>query len=332
MKNNNKGFTLIESIVTFAILTVAGIMFMFAFTNVSTLMSEGAMIKDETNNLYQKLQAEVKPTNAGNKSIILTLSDGTRITQDGITVQSQEGEAKEGIKVRLSRFVTNKDVGWVPAGPVIPEIYYDAKFYILQNLARYPSNLSEFDKYINWGSFVSSDSLFVPEAINDKIGMSNMSIFDENFDFEKYFKKSLIPTDYESILQSLSYKDALTNGYDVYWIGVKKPVLEWVGAVQKNVMKVYGVLLPKGKNLIILPNKGNNENSGEFMDSLAQIPNNNFTDDSKYRILVDGKPIMIDGKERIFENFEMKNNHFVTVIASLPEYKNGRVFVIQKFK
>ena len=38
---NSKGFTLIESLVTFAIIAVAGTMFLVGFYNVSIIASEG---------------------------------------------------------------------------------------------------------------------------------------------------------------------------------------------------------------------------------------------------------------------------------------------------
>ena len=46
MKMNKKGFTLIESIITFAILAIAGGMFLVGFYNVSVIASEGSIIKN----------------------------------------------------------------------------------------------------------------------------------------------------------------------------------------------------------------------------------------------------------------------------------------------
>ena len=55
---NSKGFTLIESLVTFAIIAVAGTMFLVGFYNVSIIASEGSLIKTTTNTLYNDLISE----------------------------------------------------------------------------------------------------------------------------------------------------------------------------------------------------------------------------------------------------------------------------------
>ena len=57
-KLNRKGFTLIESIITFAILAIAGMMFIALFSNVSTLMKEGSFIKTESDEMYNQLVSQ----------------------------------------------------------------------------------------------------------------------------------------------------------------------------------------------------------------------------------------------------------------------------------
>lgn len=73
---NNRGFTLIESVITFAIIAIAGGMFLLGFYNVSVLASEGSIIKTETDTLYNELVAEEPTTHlveTENQKLTLTI-------------------------------------------------------------------------------------------------------------------------------------------------------------------------------------------------------------------------------------------------------------------
>ena len=80
---NSKGFTLIESLVTFAIIAVAGTMFLVGFYNVSIIASEGSLIKTTTNTLYNDLISEnenvIKESNEKNMTMRGRRHVGTEI-------------------------------------------------------------------------------------------------------------------------------------------------------------------------------------------------------------------------------------------------------------
>ena len=89
MKMNKKGFTLIESIITFAILAIAGGMFLVGFYNVSVIASEGSIIKTETNTLYNSIVAtDNDDISLYSDSMIFTFDDGTSTSFKCSTVGS----------------------------------------------------------------------------------------------------------------------------------------------------------------------------------------------------------------------------------------------------
>lgn len=107
MKLNKKGFTLIESIVTFAILAIAGGMFILGFYNVSVIASEGSIIKTETNDLYNYVISEKPGDLAASYSLTFTFDDNSKSELKCWTV---EGESKLGsdlapFTIRLLRCV-----------------------------------------------------------------------------------------------------------------------------------------------------------------------------------------------------------------------------------
>lgn len=107
MKLNKKGFTLIESIVTFAILAIAGGMFILGFYNVSVIASEGSIIKTETNDLYNYVISEKPGDLDASYSLTFTFDDNSKSELKCWTV---EGESKLGsdldpFTIRLLRCV-----------------------------------------------------------------------------------------------------------------------------------------------------------------------------------------------------------------------------------
>ena len=95
---NSKGFTLIESLVTFAIIAVAGTMFLVGFYNVSIIASEGSLIKTTTNTLYNDLISEnenvIKESNEKNMTIVFangsthTIAMTKEFVKDSVTTKN----------------------------------------------------------------------------------------------------------------------------------------------------------------------------------------------------------------------------------------------------
>lgn len=110
MKLNNKGFTLIESIITFAILALAGGMFIVGFYNVSIIASEGSIIKTETDELYNSvISANVDDTALYSSTMTFTFEDGTSdvVKCADISKDKTVGHSANQFKIRLTKFVSS---------------------------------------------------------------------------------------------------------------------------------------------------------------------------------------------------------------------------------
>lgn len=102
---NNRGFTLIESVITFAIIAIAGGMFLLGFYNVSVLASEGSIIKTETDTLYNELVAEEPTTHlveTENQKLTLTIEGESTPVQLDCTMIT--GEVNPGFKIVLNKY------------------------------------------------------------------------------------------------------------------------------------------------------------------------------------------------------------------------------------
>lgn len=280
MMNNNKGFTLIESIITFAILTVVGIMFMFAFSNVSTLMVEGSMIKDKTNDLYEELLKETRPKEDGDKIITINFKDRSSIIQYGVTDQFKKGTAKEGIDIRLTRFVTNQDedVAWLPDGPGGDVIdnprNYNASFVILKDLQDFPKNYQSMKK----DTWLYTNSIYLEYALSND---TPENIFDLNGVVDKYLIKRPIIDETTTNINDVKYLSSVSN-YDVFWYAINNTAFP----------TVYGVLIPKNEKCIIFVTEQYNakitvlkKTNGLYSIDNTELPQNDM-----------GNSYYIDGK------------------------------------
>lgn len=117
MKMNKKGFTLIESIITFAILAIAGGMFLVGFYNVSVIASEGSIIKTETNTLYNSIVAtDNDDISLYSDSMIFTFDDGTSTSFKCSTVSQEKmvGSSSDMFDIKFSKFISSNQLNeWV---------------------------------------------------------------------------------------------------------------------------------------------------------------------------------------------------------------------------
>lgn len=117
MKMNKKGFTLIESIITFAILAIAGGMFLVGFYNVSVIASEGSIIKTETNTLYNSIVAtDNDDISLYSDSMIFTFDDGTSTSFKCSTVSQEKmvGSSSDMFDIKFSKLISSNQLNeWV---------------------------------------------------------------------------------------------------------------------------------------------------------------------------------------------------------------------------
>lgn len=139
---NNKGFTLIETVITFAIVAVVGGMFILGFSNVIHLMTDAELIKNDTNELYSDVLSDTD-VNVQDQKVKLKI-DGQDY-EEAVKVSSKTMNDGSTV-VKLSKFASNSDVAWAPSdsdeegtgsqepeNPDIPEDAIQIHFSILND-------------------------------------------------------------------------------------------------------------------------------------------------------------------------------------------------------
>lgn len=114
-KLNNHGFTLIESIISFAILAIAGGMFILGFYNVSVIASEGSLIKTTANDLYDNLSSRTITDSDLDKNITMSVN-GTPIIVQGKELEesSSISSSNSSFTVAFKKFVSNQQAEKMP--------------------------------------------------------------------------------------------------------------------------------------------------------------------------------------------------------------------------
>ena len=150
MRINNRGFTLVESLMTLAIITVVSTMIILGIANIVTLFSEGAMIKNETNELYNDLVAGNNVTTgdtSGMTSLYFGTSESNKATLK-VNEYYKSSDDSFNIKLRYLDPVTKAQK--LPGttedeDDTIGDI--DGNFYILSNAFGLPNTFKESSKY-----------------------------------------------------------------------------------------------------------------------------------------------------------------------------------------
>ena len=104
MRINENGFTLIESIVTFAILAIVGTMFVIGFYNVSSIMGEGIYIKNQTNILYEDILHKTE-LSSKNKLIFHFENDEILDAECNVITSSNTINTSDDISIKFVKYI-----------------------------------------------------------------------------------------------------------------------------------------------------------------------------------------------------------------------------------
>lgn len=330
-KLNRKGFTLIESIITFAILAIAGMMFIALFSNVSTLMKEGSFIKTESDEMYNQLVSQSTTDESGTITS-LQFKIGEQIYSQDVFLQSTTGTVDD-FDMKLIRYVTGtQQIGWLPSeGGNTPDTpgggegtdnYIDGGFRFLTdiyNTSGYPQNHQNFINESSWRFTPESyHSIIVKNSISASLGNREVSIFNGD-SVENYIHNGYTPSQEQinQIIQNLSYKDELVNGYNIIWYGILQREGGTLDTGYKEIIPVvYGALIPKGK---IYFNTDDPRLNGIIINSkediFTQLKAIHYFDGGKYTVYVNDTTYT-------FSNGDMNSGKF------LDEIKENNIYFV----
>ena len=287
---NSKGFTLIESLVTFAIIAVAGTMFLVGFYNVYIIASEGSLIKTTTNTLYNDLISEnenvIKESNEKNMTIVFangsthTIAMTKEFVKDSVTT-------KNPFDIQLHKLIPKTQAQLLPSiiqeEPVQPTECYDADFYVLNSaLSVLPKSYKELTQINKEFYFDSIGS--VAESVD-----KTMDSFIFGNAVGKYLVNSpdISQLQLENIIFENDYLEWLKgSSYEIKWF-----CIDGDSILSENKVKVYGFVKKIGTRSLIL---------------------NYSTDNSKVAYLDfdnDGKLIGIEALEAELMNKKVKINN-----------------------
>lgn len=333
---NNKGFTLIETVITFAIVAVVGGMFILGFSNVIHLMTDAELIKNDTNELYSDVLSDTD-VNVQDQKVKLKI-DGQDY-EEAVKVSSKTINDGSTV-IKLSKFASNSHVTWVPSdldeedtggqepeNPDIPENTIQIHFSLLDITkdGNYPrkANISNTDlvgSYVNnkyevkrytielpqsSGFSLTNSIILDPENVNRALNsnsylateMAKKEYEYENFTkLEKYFGLSWGQSGH---LVWFSMNRVSEKEYSV--IGFKK-LVEW-----NRMLKIYD------ENGLLFNKNGTNFewNSNELeKEDWEKMIRNSF-DNDKFLCLIDGN---IYRKNELIDKVNDTNNNYLKYI------------------
>jgi prepilin-type N-terminal cleavage/methylation domain-containing protein len=219
MKKNNRGFTLIESIVTIAMIAILLSAVALAFTSIIRYMSESAYIKNTSNELFEKIQNnEGEETNA------------TMVFSDSVSV--------DGVKKTVTEHYNDKDELFLSSFNYIEEYKHSAWFYLLKD----PSQ--QYNEIITPDSTDTNSNLFWLNKMGAEkniIKENTHSSTDINYILSrvKKFPSKDSMLDIETILDFYKdsyYKDVTYEQANVVWYKIEKR--------DDNDFNIFGIVLP----------------------------------------------------------------------------------------
>lgn len=308
---NNKGFTLIETVITFAIVAVVGGMFILGFSNVIHLMTDAELIKNDTNELYSDVLSDTD-VNVQDQKVKLKI-DGQDY-EEAVKVSSKTINDGSTV-IKLSKFASNSHVTWVPSdldeedtggqepeNPDIPENTIQIHFSLLDITkdGNYPrkANISNTDlvgSYVNNKYEVKRYTIELPQSSG--FSLTNSIILDpENvnraLNSNSYLATEMAKKEYEyENFTKLEKYFGLSWGQKCGWFTLSR-----VSETQYSIIGFKTQSFNDGNRLILhgcdgniiyndnIPYNENDENKAKW-DEINQV----IDKYTKYLYLQDGK-------------------------------------------
>lgn len=322
MKLNKKGFTLIESIITFAILAIAGGMFILGFYNVSIIASEGSIIKSETNDLYNSVvSAEPTATSPYSKDLIFKFDDNSTYELNCWTEYDERkiGDDSNTYRIILSKYVPfDKLDEWAEPEPETSDsemidatIRFRLRWPMMGNQNDYPcyeKDSNGNDKFINLTQYSSggvTHNHYIYESKSIKI---NKNAISSSYN-EEYVLKSLNNPPSKNDIKSVNQQ---YNGNDIIWFQIQKQ--------SDSSFDVIGFEIPPGsythRTVVMYKNgydvrlicnlQGTDWNYGALNGPFSSVGNNNSTAKS----ILDGKSYT---SREIYDNRDKNKINIYTI-------------------
>lgn len=283
MKINNKGFTLIESIIAIAIITIASGMFILGFMNVTTLMSESSMIKTETNRLFEQVSIDGDEVTKNQSGTIVM--NGVNCQVNIHSIKSHEND----MEIRLSRFVSDKNsqlpmlpdnIGEGSGGnegeggdQPVQNLNYSAYYKFLVDYRNFPKSLDEVTEYN--GKFV--DDYEPIEVVNAIKKDYPKDYYSATGNIAQYIVNIPSQAQMSNIYSKLNseYQNVLNNNYEYFWFAVKT-------TSGVDYPTIFGMLLPKDCNIVYFVNDWGGIQKIDFVNrNTKTMQDDQFFDNSK---------------------------------------------------
>lgn len=244
MLKDNHGYTIIEVLVAFVILTIVGTMVMGALRSVSRVMVEGSYIKNTTNTVYEEILSSEVPIDVGRyESMEIHMNNGTT-TIPGIYGFMDSETTSTGYEVALTKMEALPEVKWIPNNYTEVDVEsMSAQFKLLNDSGKIPM---EPDYILDMDGTDDGllDHYSLVEEVENAVRIDTPS--------EVYGAKKV-----SQYLINLPSANAIRNevsgmaSYSVVWIAIR---IEEDPVTMEDVPVVYGYVVPNVGKYFIFEN------------------------------------------------------------------------------
>lgn len=295
MSKNQKGYTLVEIIIAFTILTISASMMLMSFQSISKIFAEAANIKESTNVAYEEiLDVEIPlPESGGDKeedfhdvpatSITVHFGNGSSVQVAGMYVAAQTANVEEDFSVTLSKMMPLYTAKWLPSDYTEDEDeFMDAKFRLLKTNGAIPTKKNGYevnvDDYVD--IVVVEDALFI-DTPNEVQGEENVAMCLNATPDAQSIKDKLF---------QVNYRYMLGDSYSVIWAVIQT---EEEPVTKEDIAIIYGYLVPNVGKYFVLNGELASVGWG-FFERIVLIP---YT---TYSVEYEGETVTISGWEIFF--------------------------------
>ncbi len=252
MRLNRKGFTVIESVITFMIIAIAGSMLILGIFNIVNIFTESSTIKSETNRLYNELVNRIDVEDGSETKMIFEFSDGSKygegVVNDPanppINVTDYYTQVINPISIKLFAFDPTKKAEMLPGEVQQPEEPnlddLDVEYRVATKLSDIVYQYSQIFPNTNKFSFyqrIGSET----NAVKDNLSADN--VFTK--DVPNYFDSLLNPN--KDIINGgltvleQTYKELVGNSKKIRWV-----YISYLGSSIKHTSAIlFGYYVPE---------------------------------------------------------------------------------------